>query len=253
MTKQPFILILAGTTEARKLIAALLEQLPAARIVASFAGAVSKLPDVEVETRIGGFGGATGMAHYLQSEEVDLVIDATHPYAAIISGNAVIACNKTKVPLLRLVRPEWKADEADQWEHFPNIVALSNALPEGARPFLAIGKKQIGTFLHRSDVSAVVRMIETPEMPVPSSWQLIQSRPLDTVEAEQALFEENNITHLVCKNSGGSRSYAKIEAARALELPVLMIDRPPLAPAESFEEIDELIGKCSELFARDVA
>lgn len=249
MSEKPTVLVLAGTKEARDLLVALKGALPEHHFVASFAGAVANLPDLDVEKRIGGFGGASGMVSYIDAENVVMVVDATHPYASIISGNAVIACNNAKVPLVRLERAAWVAGETDDWTSFPNISALVEALPEGCNPFLATGHKDLGMFLHRKDMKALVRTIEAPKLPLPEGWTLVQSRPQSDPEAEAELLKKHGITHIVCKNSGGTASFAKLDAARELEIPVFMLDRPKLAPADSHDSVESLVAKVEELLS----
>lgn len=227
------ILLLAGTHEARQLAHRIAEQFPAARLTASFAGAVSDLPDLGVPTRVGGFGGVEGLKDYLEKEAVSIIVDATHPFAAQMSRNAAAAAALTATPLLRLVRPGWSAEPGDTWRSFDALDEAAAALPTGARAFLSVGRKDIGLFTHRTDLFGLVRMIEPPSEPLPPHWQLILSRPPQAIEEEVSLMDAHRITHLVTKNSGGTRAFAKIAAARRLHLPVLIITRPILPAAET--------------------
>ena len=242
MTDSPHILLLAGTGEARTLAVSLKERFPNARLTASLAGVVSNRPDMGVDTRVGGFGGVDGLADYLRREEVRLLVDATHPFAAQISTHAVEAAGQTGVTLLRLERPAWTPQHGDNWQEVPSLQMAAAALPVGARAFLAIGRKEIGAFAARCDVFALVRMIEPPETTLPASWELVLARPSDTAGAETALMRTHRITHLVSKNSGGQRSYAKIAAARELGLKVLMIDRPVVPKAQTAATGNEVLA-----------
>jgi precorrin-6A/cobalt-precorrin-6A reductase len=241
MTDTPTILLLAGTFEARGLARRLKEALPNARITASFAGAVSSLPDLGVETRTGGFGGIDGLAGYLKDNSVDLVIDATHPFAAQMSAHAVRAGKTAGVPVVRLERPPWREEDGDHWTRFASLPAAADAIPSGARVFLAIGRKDIGRFTHRTDVFALARMIEPPELPLPPHWHLRLDRPSTSVGEEKSLLEQHGISHIVAKNSGGTRAKAKLVAARRLGLPVLMVERPELPPTPFGATIDEVL------------
>lgn len=247
MTKTDHILLLAGTTEARLLARALGERFPSARVTASFAGVVSDLPDLGVPTRIGGFGGAGGLGDYLEAEAVTVVIDATHPFAAQMSRNAASAAAAAGLPLIRLERPAWTPGEDDSWRPMATLEEAAQALPPGARAFLSVGRKEIGLFTHRTDLFGLARMIEPPAQPLPVHWQLVLSRPPQTADEEIALFKSHGITHLVTKNSGGGRSYAKIEAARRLGVPVLMVDRPVLAAAETAGNVEEVLDRLAAL------
>jgi len=241
MTEKHHILILAGTPEARKLARALADRFPDVRLTASFAGAVSDIPDPGIPARTGGFGGVEGLAAFIEQEQVTLVIDATHPFAEQISRNAVQAAKAGGVPLIRFERPEWKPEPGERWEIVSSLAEAAERLPSEARVFLAIGRKEIAAFSHRSDLFAVARMIEPPDVPLPGHWHLELSRPPQTVEAEEDLLRTHRITHLVSKNSGGSRSHGKIEAARRLRIPVIMIDRPAPAGAQTCSDIEDVL------------
>ncbi len=241
MNESARILLLAGTLEARQLAAHLKDQFPRTRVIASFAGAVSKQPDLGVETRTGGFGGAEGLSAYLKRHQIDLIVDATHPFAAQMSRHAVLAAQECDVPLVRLERPEWTAISGDLWTHFSDLAAAADALPAGCRVFLAIGRQDIGAFTDRDDIFGLARMIEPPGVLLPDHWELQLSRPAQSASDEEDLYRKYGITHLVSKNSGGTRSFAKISAARNLGLPVLMIDRPEISGGQVANTIDGVL------------
>lgn len=241
MTERHHVLILAGTPEARQLARTLAERFPDVRLTASFAGAVSDIPDPGIPARTGGFGGAAGLAAFIEEEQVTFVIDATHPFADRISRNAVEAAKDTGVPLIRFERPEWLRQTGDRWDRVSSLAEAAERLPAEARVFLAIGRKEIAAFTHRTDLFAVARMIEPPEVPLPAHWHLELSRPAQSVEAEEDLLRTYRITHLVSKNSGGSRSHAKIKAARRFRIPVMMIDRPAPAGAQTCGDVEEIL------------
>ncbi|MEP3430143.1 MAG: cobalt-precorrin-6A reductase [Roseibium sp.] len=230
---QHHILLLAGTLEARQLVKQITGAFPDFQLTASFAGVVRDLPDLGVPTRIGGFGGVDGLVDYACAESVSLIIDATHPFAAQMSWNALKVAEKLGLPLIRLERPKWQPGRGDQWNHVCSMADAVSEIPSGARAFLAVGRKEIGAFYKRSDIYGLVRMIEPPEQVLPSKWDLILSRPPQDLNEEIDLFRNNRITHLVTKNSGGTRSFAKIEAARQMSLPVIMIDRPDLPETDT--------------------
>ncbi|MGX1497970.1 cobalt-precorrin-6A reductase [Roseibium aggregatum] len=243
------ILLLAGTSEARQLGKTLAEAFPESRLTASFAGVVRDLPDLGVPTRVGGFGGVEGLLAYLRQEKITAIVDATHPFAAQMSHNAAEAAKTLNMPLLRLERPSWQPGESDRWTHVVSMDEAAMALPTGARAFLAIGRKEIERFTHRTDIFGLARMIEPPPAPLPGSWELLLSRPPASAAEEISLFRDRNITHVVTKNSGGSRSFAKIEAARALKLPVIMIARPQLPDAETAPTVAALVDRLRQILA----
>lgn len=250
MTKAEHILLLAGTFEARQLAKQLSLRHAGSRVTASFAGAVKDLPELDVPTRIGGFGGVAGLSGFLRAEHVSLVIDATHPFAAQMSRNAAEACEALQLPLIRLERPAWTALPNDTWSHFGSMQDASRALPEAARAFLAVGRKEIRQFASRADIYGFARMIEAPPEPLPDGWDLVLQRPSQSPSEEADLMRKHGITHVVTKNSGGTRAYAKIEAARALQLPVFVIDRPHLPETETAQDIEGVLEKARLLMDR---
>ncbi len=228
------ILILAGTNDARLLANRLVAD--GYDVISSFAGVTENpiLPNGKI--RKGGFGGVEGMRHSLAEEKIDILIDATHPFAAIISRHAAEAGSH----LLRLERPAWEAQEGDQWIHVDDIPAAAAVLPNEARVLLTIGRKEVAAFTTRTDLSGVARMIEPPEVDLPSQWQLVLQRPPFTLEAEIDLMRGAKITHLVTKNAGGTETIEKLEAARALGLPVVMVARPFKPPVQTFHSVDAI-------------
>lgn len=235
------VLLLAGTFEARMLAKGLKERFPAADVTVSFSGAVHNLPDPGFPVRVGGFGGAGGLVDYLRLENISLVVDATHPFAVQISRNAVIAAKQANVPLVRLERPAWQAEAADRWNVADSFDQAAGMIPTGARAFLAVGRNEIEAFTGRHDIVALVRMIEPPKNVLPGDWTLVLSRPPQSVEEETVLLLQHGITHLVSKNSGGERSYAKIAAARNLRLPIIIIARPQLPAARTASTIESIL------------
>ena len=239
MAETRTILILAGTPEARALADRLTAHAADFRVVLSFAGAVSSLPDTPGETRIGGFGGAEGLADYLRVQAVDLVIDATHPFARQMSANADRACRSTGTRLLRLLRAPWERQAADHWREFASTAEALSALPDEARPFLALGRRELED-CHgiAARLPAVFRSIEAPAFPLPSGWIWLQGRPGQTKAEERVLLEAHGITHVVTKNSGGMQAFHKIAAARDLGRPVFMVQRPPEPDRPTFDTVE---------------
>lgn len=224
MGKKEKILILGGTTEAAERAATLARN--GHEIVTSLAGRTSEPRPVAGELRIGGFGGAEGLAEYLKCEGFDRLIDATHPFARQISKNADIAAKRAGLPLDTVTRPPWEKRPGDRWIEVDTLAAARDAIPEGARVLLALGSQHIAGFAIRRDVHFLVRMIDPPSSPLPlADYELAIARPGETTEAETALLKAHAISHIVCRNSGGP-AYAKIEAARDLNLPVIMVSRP---------------------------
>jgi precorrin-6A/cobalt-precorrin-6A reductase len=231
------LLLLGGTTEASQLAKALAVQGHDA--IFSYAGRTGNPAAQPLPVRVGGFGGVDGLADYLRAEGITHVVDATHPFAAGISANAVAACGRTGVSLVALQRPEWQPGKGDLWTRVADIAGAVAALPDaGARVFLAIGKQHIGDFALRPANFYLLRLVDPPEtpLPLPDAQAVIARGPFD-VAGDTALMQAHRISHVVAKNSGGSGSVAKITAARALGLRVIMIDRPAIAKRRVLDSV----------------
>ena len=217
------LLVLAGTGEARQLLAQLATN-PNICITASLAGATDRPAAFGVETRIGGFGGVEGLAEWCDMHAVDAIIDLTHPYAAQMSRHA--AALSADLPVIAYARPAWEAANDDRWTEFENWEAMAAALPAQARPFLAGGSRAVTAFVSRPDLWLLARGLRFDDDLKKDNLKLINDFPKKQVEDEKALLTEYEISHICAKNAGGKWSFAKIEAARQLGLPVWFLARP---------------------------
>ena len=217
------VLILGGTREAAELAQCLAETGQA--VTTSLAGRTREPAPVAGAVRVGGFGGATGLAKFLSDNRIAMLIDATHPFARQISANAVTATALVDVPLLVFDRPSWERTADDDWTEVDTLEQAAILLPAGARVLLALGSQHIAPFAQRSDVHFLIRMVDPPVAPLPFADHAIELGKPGPVDAETDLLVRHAITHIVCRNSGGSAAHAKIEAARRLSLPVIMIRR----------------------------
>jgi precorrin-6A/cobalt-precorrin-6A reductase len=221
------VLILGGTTEASALARQLANDVRFETTL-SLAGRTAHPREQPVPTRRGGFGGIDGLAAWLEREAIEAVIDATHPYADQISAHAVAACGQLGIALATILRSAWQPQPNDRWIDVASAEAAADAL--GASPqtvFLSIGRLELGAFATRPHHHYVARMIEPPaDIALPPDLRLIFERGPFDAQAETALLERETIDVVVSKNSGGAATYTKIEAARRLGIPVVMISRP---------------------------
>ena len=224
----PHVLILGGTTEARRLAADLAAR-PGVRVTTSLAGRVARPGALDGDVRIGGFGGAEGLADWLRTHHVDAVVDATHPFAERITANAARAAAATRVPGIVLRRPGWRPGPGDRWHDADSLTAAAEALPGlGRRVFLSTGRLGLAAFAHLADLHFVVRSVEPPEPPLPPDTEVILARGPFGLADETELLRAHRIEVLVTKDSGGEATAAKLTAARQLGLPVVLVRRPPL-------------------------
>jgi precorrin-6A/cobalt-precorrin-6A reductase len=235
-------LILGGTGDANQLAA----QIAHAKIDAiySYAGRTQIPLGHDVPTRIGGFGGASGLADFIRQQRITHVIDATHPFAAEMSRHAVDACATTRTPLVALERAPWIQVPGDRWIEVHDLDAAVAALPEHrARVFLAIGRQHIAPFAARPQHAYTLRFVDAPAeaLPLPDA-EVVVSRGPFTREGDFELMRARNIQWLVARNSGGAGACAKIDAARELGLPVIMIARPDLPDRPRAENIGEVMA-----------
>jgi len=235
------ILLLGGTTEASALAKAL--AVAGRQAVFSYAGRTARPVPQPLPMRIGGFGGVAGLVAYLRAEGISHVVDATHPFAAQMSTNAVEACAEAGVVLCALERQPWQAGEGDDWRHVPDMAAAVDALPQqGARVFLAIGKQNLDGFAAKPGNHYLLRLVDAPEaaLPLPNCEVVIARGPFDAT-ADQALMAEYRISHVVSKNAGGIGAVAKLQAARALGVPIVMIDRPQVPDRQILRSVGEVM------------
>ncbi|HEX4569252.1 MAG TPA: cobalt-precorrin-6A reductase [Dongiaceae bacterium] len=237
------LLILGGTAEARQLADTLAAQ-PGLCIITSLAGRTVEPRRPAGDLRTGGFGGAAGLADYLRRMQVDLVIDATHPYAAAISRHAVEACRSAARPLLRLERGPWRAETSDRWVEVDSLLAAARAAPSlGRRALLTVGIKELSAFAGIPDLWFLVRLVEMPAEPLPLlDHEIVLGRGPFAAAAERDLLHGRGIEFVIAKNSGGAATYGKIVAARELGLPVVLLRRPELPAAETAGTIEQVVG-----------
>jgi precorrin-6A/cobalt-precorrin-6A reductase len=234
------ILVLGGTAEARELATALHEK--GIAVTTSLAGVTRDplLPSGKV--RSGGFGGAEGLQGWVTQNAMDCIVDATHPFAARISRHAHEAATNSGIPLFRLERPAWQPGAADRWTEAEDLPSAAAQCASGARVMLTTGRRGLESFFTRLDLCGVVRMVEPPDTALPQGWSLLLDRPPYGLPGESALFTRESITVLVTKNAGGAATAAKLQAARQLQIEVLMIRRPAKPDCSCFPTVTTLLA-----------
>jgi precorrin-6A/cobalt-precorrin-6A reductase len=235
------VLVLGGTSEAR-MLATQLNDRPGLRVVSSLAGRVSNPALPAGEVRVGGFGGTAGLAAYARAEGVGAVVDATHPFAETISAHAVEACAQAGLPLLRLARPGWSPRPGDDWHDAGSLDEAAALLPNlGTRVFLTTGRQGLGAFAAADGLWFLIRCVDPPDGPLPANREVLLARGPYERDAERALMRRHRIDVLVTKNSGGPLTEGKLDAARDLGLPVVMISRPAAGAAEGVTNVSDAV------------
>ncbi|MEV6318085.1 cobalt-precorrin-6A reductase [Streptomyces sp. NPDC051776] len=228
------VLILGGTTEARRLAEALDGRVaarpqPDLRVTTSLAGRVAKPALPPGQVRIGGFGGAEGLARWLREHRVDALIDATHPFAGTISFHAAVAAAEAHVPLLALRRPGWVPGDGDSWHATGSLSEAAALLPSlGRRVFLTTGRMGLAAFADLDGLWFLVRSVDAPEAPYPAAMEVLLDRGPFTLDGEHELLRRHRIDVLVTKDSGGEATAPKLSAAREAGIPVVVVRRPPV-------------------------
>jgi precorrin-6A/cobalt-precorrin-6A reductase len=237
------VLILGGTGDAAEL-AAKAANLPGIEVIVSLAGRTRQPKDVAGNIRIGGFGGVAGLTAYLRESKIDLLIDATHPFAAQISVNAAASAAEVGIGALMLVRPMWERVIGDNWIEVENIEAAAAKLGVSTkRVFLTIGRQELAAFAHIEDIWFLMRMIDPPQLNtlVPKGLLLYDRGPF-TLASERQLLIQHAIDTVVSKNSGGDATYAKIIAARELNIPVVMVQRPAVPEGDRVANVEAALN-----------
>ena len=238
----PNVLVLGGTTEASALVAQLAERgIPT---VLSYAGRVARPRAQPVSVRVGGFGGAEGLARYLRDHVVTHLVDATHPFAAQISANAVAAGAMAGVPVVALVRPAWQRAPGDRWHDVADVAAAVATLSGGARRvMLAIGRQNLAAFAAQPQHFYLLRLVDPPDQAPPlSDCAVVVDRGPFTVAGDSALMQAHGIDLVIAKNAGGRGAEAKITAARSLGLPMVMIARPMMGARRVVEDVADVLA-----------
>jgi precorrin-6A/cobalt-precorrin-6A reductase len=236
------LLILGGTGDAVRL-AAHTVHIPGLETITSLAGRTNEPGAIASPIRVGGFGGEAGLVEYLQTMAIDLLIDATHPFAAQISWNAANAAKTAGIPFLMLVRPAWVRSNLDRWIEVESIDRAVAVIPAtAARIFLTIGRQQLAPFAILTDRWCLMRSIDPPaaDLPLPPGKMLLDRGPFSLAQ-ELQLLKDERIDAIVSKNSGGDATYAKIIAARELGLIVVMVQRPMMPAGERVGNVEDAI------------
>ena len=221
----------------------------------SLAGRTAAPAALPVPVRSGGFGGAEGLAAYLAAERVAVLVDATHPYAAVMSANAARAAQIAAAPLVAFRRPPWAPVAGDRWTEVADVNAAVQAL--GAAPrrvFLALGRKEIAPFAQAPQHAYLVRSVDPidPPLAVPHASYVLARGPFSEAE-DRGLLAAHDIDVVVAKNSGGDATYGKIAAARALGISVIVLRRPPLPDVPSVATVDAALAFIDHAIAPQTA
>lgn len=236
------MLILGGTADANRLARALAGA-PDIAAVLSYAGRTDNPTPPPIPWRVGGFGGIDGLVDYLRSENIDRVVDATHPFAAQMSAHAVAACERAAVPLLALERAPWQRQSGDHWIEVDDLGAAAVALGNAPRRvFLGIGRMHLNIFAAYPQHAYLVRLVDPPRqpLPLPKAQVIVARGPFDRA-ADRAMLTAFRADIVVAKNAGGDAASAKIEAARDLALPVVMVRRPYVPARACVETVAEVM------------
>lgn len=233
------VLVLAGTAEARELSFAL--ERAGIDLITSLAGATERPAPMAGASRVGGFGGAPGLAEFIKANDVSHLVDATHPFAAQMSRNAHEAAETAQIPLVQLVRPAWP--EKPNWHMHDDLAAAASALPTGATVFLSTGRGSLAAFADRDDVTFIARVIDDLPGPFPLPKGRFQiGKPPFSVQEEVATLNDAKIDVLVSRNSGGTGGIEKILAAEHLGLKIFMVKRPSMPQGNRVETVDDALA-----------
>lgn len=234
------LLLLAGTAEARRIAWGLTDS--GVKVIASLAGVTRHPEPLPVPTRFGGFGGEDGFRAYLAEHDITAVLDATHPFAHRITDRTAQVCVALNLPYVHFLRSEWQAERGDNWTLITRPVDAAAHIAMAATVFLATGPRTLPEYSNLEGRRVLVRVVDPPTAAFPfEGGEFVIGRPPFMVESEMELFDALGVTHLVVKNAGGSGGRAKLDAARNLGLPVLMLQRPLMPDAVRVETVQKAL------------
>lgn len=235
------LLLLAGTGEARRIAWGLTDS--GVSVIASFAGATRHPEPLPVPTRVGGFGGEDGFRTFLAQENITAVLDATHPFADVISERTARVCDELGLRYAQVTRPQWSAEDGDHWINVSAPQDAAAYIPADATVFLATGRQTLADYANLEGRRVLARMVDPPTAPFPfEGGEFIIGRPPFPQKGEEDLFKALGVTHLVVKNAGGQRGRAKLDAARALGITVVMLDRPSTVGATQLAGVQDALA-----------
>jgi precorrin-6A/cobalt-precorrin-6A reductase len=244
IAKPHHLLILGGTAEAAALAQAAIATFDdRLAVTTSLAGRTEQPGPLAGAVRIGGFGGPSGLKSFIDAQAIDLLIDATHPFADQMARHAREAAEAAQIPRLMLIRPAWRRHPLDRWIEVGDIAGAAAVLPRaGRRVFLTVGPSELDAFTHLADHFFLVRTIDPPrESPPLADHELVLGRGPFTVAGERQLMRRHAIDALVAKASGGAATEAKIIAARELSIPVVMVRRPLPERGERVDTVEAAV------------
>lgn len=235
------LLLLAGTREARDIAQGLAAQNTPA--IASLAGATRDPVPLAITTRTGGFGGAGGFGEFLERAGITAILDATHPFASQISARSFEVARVHKIPYLQVLRPPWSPQKDDRWTMVASGEQAADYIAPDSTVFLATGRQSLGRFENLSKCRLICRQIDPPDTRFPfENGEFLIGRPPFSVTDEVALFKQLAVDWLIVKNAGGCTSRTKLDAARQLGIPVIMLDRPPKIGAPVVENVKDALS-----------
>lgn len=236
------VLLLSGSGEARE-IESILQQDQSLEVISSLSGATRTPRAYAGATRRGGFGGYEAQKLYMQSQGFDLVVDATHPFASAISERTRDICLEITVPYLHVLRPEWRPEPEDQWHMIDDPREAIQHIPPKSVVFLATGRNSLDGFSNLAEMTLICRQIDPPEGAFPfKNGRYLIGRPPFSIDDEEVLFRDLGVDYLVVKNAGGAASRTKLDAARRLKIPVVMLRRPPVLEAQRVTTVEAAIS-----------
>ena len=243
------VLLLAGTGEAKRIAWGLTDT--GINVIASLAGATRSPEPLPLETRIGGFGGEDGFRAFLETEKISAVLDATHPFAEQITNRTARVCSELGLPYAQLVRPPWEPETGDIWTSIDSPEEAAAHISSDAVVFLATGRKTLAEYANLEGRRVLCRMIDPPTAPFPfEGGEFVIGRPPFSPRSEAQLFQALGVTHLVVKNAGGEGGRAKLDAARALKIQVLLLNRPEMPVVTQLSNVQEALAWVTSLGAR---
>ena len=178
---------------------------------------------------------------FLIENGIEALIDASHPFDKESTELCKRVSKLADIKLTHFLRPPWTPTIDDNWTSVRTLDEAAKIIPDGSNVFIATGRIGLEKFSKLTSSKFFIRRLGKVKLQCPlDNGKFIYGNPPFSLKDEISLFRSLKIDILVIKNVGGDGSFAKVEAARAMNISVIMIERPKESPINAITTIPEI-------------